>query len=242
MPRASALPKSRERTGCAENRNTGKRRVKSPLSGREGHAARPLQKGNGRAAGNRVSKATICWRITSQFDSLLLCARPHKSLGQVATFGTADKSSYQPWLFVMLGCKKPHPSRQKPPLTSLDITRIMSPCPRASCVLLLAPHGLSAGGVASLHQKRIKALFDNTRPPPHLLSLLSGTAKSRGTRRSDGPKNRGNSGRKVRAAGYRAKRRGNRQHGTEKPVRGIWTCGVRHRSPNSRSSVPGNRW
>ena len=101
--------------------------------------------------------------------------------------------------FCHAGCKKPHPSRQKPPLTSLDITRIMSPCPRASCVLLLAPHNLSAGGVASLHQKRIKALFDNTRPPPHVLSVLSGTAKSRGTRRSDGRKNRGNSGRGERA-------------------------------------------
>ena len=99
--------------------------------------------------------------------------------------------------FCHAGCKKQHPSRQKPSLTSLDITRIMSPCPRALCVLLLAPHNLSVGGVASLHQKRIKALFDNTRPPPHVLSVLSGTAKSRGTRRSDGRKNRGNSGRKV---------------------------------------------
>ena len=80
--------------------------MKSPLVGREGHAARPLQKTrNGRAAGTRLSRATICWRIKSQFDSLLLCARPHKALGQVATFGTADKAPYQPWLFVMQAAK-----------------------------------------------------------------------------------------------------------------------------------------
>ena len=104
--RASAHPKNRERTGGAENRSTGKRRVKSPLVGRERHAARPLQKGNGRAAGTRLSRATICWRITSQFDSLLLRARPHEALGQVAAFGTADKAPYQPWLFVMQAAKK----------------------------------------------------------------------------------------------------------------------------------------
>ena len=42
-------------------------------------------------------------------------------------FGTADKSSYLPWLFVMRAAKRPQPTRQKPPLSPLDITDIMSP-------------------------------------------------------------------------------------------------------------------
>ena len=45
--------------------------------------------------------------------------------------------------FCHAGCKKPHPARQKPPLTPLDITRIMSPCPKALCGLFPTPHNLS---------------------------------------------------------------------------------------------------
>jgi hypothetical protein len=39
------------------------------------------------------------------------------AVGQVAPFGTADKSSYQPWLFVMLGAKnRTHHAKNLPSL------------------------------------------------------------------------------------------------------------------------------
>jgi len=63
-------------------------------------------------------------------------------LGQVVPFGTADNGHYQPWLFGMLGAKKPHPSRQKPTLTSLDITRIMSSCPKVYATCLVSSRNL----------------------------------------------------------------------------------------------------